>query len=464
MYAIVDCDNCYVSCERVFRPDLNGKPVVVLSNNDGCVVARSNEAKALGIKAGTPFFKMREEHPEVTVFSSNYELYGEITDRVMSLVRKAAPTFYRYSIDEGFCDLHGMEHLDLKRWGEELAAYVWKATRMPVSIGIAPTKTLAKTAAWFAKKKPAYRHCCCIFTETQRTKALQLFEIGEVWGIGRRYAARLEMMGIRTAHDFAQKPASWVRATFNNVVILRTWKELNGEDCIPMEQMTKKAAIKQEQSHAGMDSAEREQARPKVKKSICTSRSFPGMVTDFDTLRTSISNFAARCAEKLRRQGTAAAVVSVFIDTNHFREDLPQYWNMGEERLLTATNSTQQVVEAALRCARRIFRQGYHYKRAGVVVYGICPVTAVQTNFIDYDAERHEKLKRLDETIDKVNRLFGSETVVLGSQQFQKFAKTLKRDGSVHAKVEAVLFKDSIRHDFRSPCYTTRWSDIPEAR
>ena len=428
MYAIVDCDNCYVSCERVFRPDLNGKPVVVLSNNDGCVVARSNEAKALGIKAGTPYFKMRQEHPEVTVFSSNYELYGEITDRVMSLVRKAAPTFYRYSIDEGFCDLHDMEHFDLKRWGEDLAAYIWKAVRMPVSIGIAPTKTLAKTAAWFAKKKPAYRHCCCILTETQRTKALQLFEIGEVWGIGRRYAARLEALGIRTAFDFAQKPATWVRAIFNNVVILRTWKELNGEDCIPMEEMTKK-------------------------KSICTSRSFPGMVTDFETLRTSISNFAARCAEKLRKQGTAAAVISVFIDTNHFREDLPQYWNMAEERLLTPTNSTQQVVEAATSCARRIFRQGYHYKRAGVVVYGICPVTALQTNFIDYDAERHEKLKQLDETIDKINHLYGSETVVLGSQQY-----TLPE-----GKGKAGVFKDSIKHDFRSPCYTTRWSDIPEA-
>lgn len=435
MYAIVDCDNCYVSCERVFRPDLNGKPVVVLSNNDGCVVARSNEAKALGIKAGTPYFKMRQEHPEVTVFSSNYELYGEITDRVMSLVRKAAPTFYRYSIDEGFCDLHGMEHFDLKRWGEDLAAYIWKAVRMPVSIGIAPTKTLAKMASHYAKHYPAYRHCCLIDSDERREKALTLYEIGEVWGIGRRYNARLESLGIKTAYDFAQKPATWVRAIFNNVVILRTWKELNGEDCIPMEEMTKK-------------------------KSICTSRSFPGMVTDFDTLRTSISNFAARCAEKLRKQQTAAAVVSVFIDTNHFREDLPQYWNMGEERLLTPTNSTQQVVEAALRCSKRIFRQGYHFKRAGVVVYDICPVSALQTNFIDYDAERHEKLKRLDDTIDKVNRLYGSETVVLGSQQY---ATTFK-DGTGKAKVEAGLFKDSIRHDFRSPCYTTRWSDIPEAR
>ena len=434
MYAIIDCDNCFVSCERVFRPDLNGKPVVVLSNNDGCVVARSNEAKALGIKAGLPYYQMKERFPnqEIAVFSSNYELYGDITDRVMSLVRKAAPTFYRYSIDEGFCDLSGFtSHLSplpsLKQWGEDLSAYIWKATRMPVSIGIAPTKTLAKMASHYAKKYKGYNHCCFIDTDERRIKALGQYEIEEVWGIGRRYAARLQSYGIRTALDFAS------RATLNNVVAIRTWKELNGIDCIPMEDMSKK-------------------------KSICTSRSFPGMVTDMDALRTSISNFAARCAEKLRKQDSVAQTVCVFIDTNHFREDLPQYWNMAEERLLTPTNSTQQIVQTATRCTERIFRQGYHYKRAGVIVMGICPDSGVQTNFIDYDAERHEKMKRLDAVLDKVNREYGSETLVLGSQQYVR-----KEDMGVGKKVEAGVFKDSIKHDFRSPCYTTRWSDIPEA-
>ena len=441
MYAIIDCDNCYVSCERVFRPDLNGNPVVVLSNNDGCVVARSNEAKALGIKAGLPYYQLKERFPngEVTVFSSNYELYGDITDRVMSLVRKAAPTFYRYSIDEGFCDLSGMEfslftnHSSLKQWGEDLSAFIWKATRMPVSIGIASTKTLAKMASHYAKHYKGYNHCCMIGTEEQRIKALQQYDIEEVWGIGRRYAARLQALGIKTAFDFASHPETWVRATLNNVGAIRTWKELNGEDCIPMEDMSKK-------------------------KSICTSRSFPGMVTDMEPLRTSISNFAARCAEKLRKQESVAQTVSVFIDTNHFREDLPQYWNMAEERLLTPTNSTQQIVQTANRCAARIFRQGYHYKRAGVIVMGISPDNGVQTNFIDYDAERHEKMKRLDEAIDKINREFGSETVVLGSQQYVS-----KEDLSAGKKFKAGVFKDSIKHSFRSPCYTTRWSDIPEA-
>lgn len=428
MYAIIDCDNCYVSCERVFRPDLNGKPVVVLSNNDGCVVARSNEAKALGIKAGMPYFKMKEQYGDkVKVFSSNYELYGDITDRVMSLVRKAAPTFYRYSIDEGFCELKGMERFDLKKWGEDLSAFIWKATRMPVSIGIAPTKTLAKMASHYAKKYKGYNHCCFIDNDERRLKALEIYDIDEVWGIGRRYTARLQDMGIKTALDFASHPETWVRACLNNVVAIRTWKELNGIDCIPMEEMSKK-------------------------KSICTSRSFPGMVTDIDTLRTSISNFAARCAEKLRKQDSVAQTVCVFIDTNHFREDLPQYWNMAEERLLTPTNSTQQIIHTAIQCTKRIFRQGYHYKRAGVIVMGICPKDGIQTNFIDYDAERYDKMKRLDEVMDKVNRLYGSETLVLSSQQY------IKPGGG-----KAGVFKDSIKHDFRSPCYTTRWSDIPEA-
>jgi len=419
-----------VSCERVFRPDLNEKPVVVLSNNDGCVVARSNEAKKLGIKAGTPYFQLKDLFPgqEIAVFSSNYELYLDMTDRVMSLVRKEVPEFYRYSIDEGFCDLSGMEHFDLKAWGEQLHKTIKHNTGMPVSIGVGPTKTLAKMASHYAKHYPGYKHCCVIDTDEKRIKALKLYPIDEVWGIGRQYTKRLQAVGVKTAYDFASLTRSWVRLTFN-VVVERTWRELNGDDCVPMEDMSKK-------------------------KSICTSRSFPGMVADFDTLRTSISNFADHCAEKLRKQQSAAALVSVFIDTNHFREDLPQYWNWAQESLLTPTSSTQDIVQCALRCTQRIFRQGYQYKRAGVIVAGICPESAIQTNFIDYDSEKYEKKKRLDEAIDRINRQNGSETVVLGSQQY-----TIK-DGK---KITAGTFRDSIKHDFRSPSYTTKWSDIPKA-
>ena len=235
-------------------------------------------------------------------------------------------------------------------------------------------------------------------------------------------------MGVKTAFEFANQDESWVRAYLNNVVAIRTWKELNSIDCIPMEEMNKK-------------------------KCICTSRSFPGMVSDMETLRTSISNFAARCAEKLRKQESVAQTVSVFIDTNHFREDLPQYWNMAEERLLTPSNSTLQIVQTATRYMERIFRQGYSYKRAGVIVMGICPDSGIQTNFIDYNKERFEKLKRIDEVLDKINREYGSEKIVLASQQYTAKA----------GKGKAGVFKDSIKHDFRSPCYTTRWSDIPEA-
>ena len=355
-----------MSCERVFRPDLNGKPVVVLSNNDGCVVARSNEAKKLGIKAGTPYFQLKDLFPgqEIAVFSSNYELYLDMTDRVMSLVRQEVPEFYRYSIDEGFCMLQGMEHLDLKAWGEQLHKTIKHATGMPVSIGIGPTKTLAKMASHYAKHYAGYNHCCYIDTDEKRIKALKLYPIDEVWGIGRQYTKRLQAVGVQTAYDFASLTRSWVRLSFN-VVVERTWRELNGDDCVPLEDMSKK-------------------------KSICTSRSFPNMVSDFETLRTSISNFAAHCAEKLRKQQSAAAIVSVFIDTNHFREDLPQYWNWAQECLLTPTSSTQDIVQCALRCTQRIFQQGYQYKRAALIL----PSRPTSSTTIQRSTRRNEGLTK----------------------------------------------------------------------
>ena len=427
MYGIADLDNCYVSCERLFRPDLKGVPVVVLSNNDGCVVARSNEAKAMGIKEGTPYYQLEQLFlgQKIAVFSSNYELYGELTGRVVSIISQEAPAYFRYSIDE--CFMYLPEN-DWQKWGENLHKRVKREVGMPISIGIAPTKTLAKIASKLAKKYEVYKHCCMIDTDYKREKALEWCPIEDVWGIGRRYAARLQSLGVKTALDFAQHHKDWVRLTFNNINIIRTWQELNGEDAVPNEQLA-------------------------TKKSICTSRSFNGMISDIESLKTHVSNYAARCAEKLRQQNTVASIVGVFLNTNMFREDLPQYWNMTEERLLTPSNSTQQIVQTANRCMERIFRQGFHYKRAGVIVMGICPDNGIQTNFIDYDAERFEKLKRIDEALDKINREYGSETIVLGSQQY-----TVKG-----GKGKAGVFKDSIKHDFRSPCYTTRWSDIPEA-
>jgi len=427
MYGIIDCDNCYVSCERVFRPDLKDKPVVVLSNNDGCVVARSNEAKKMGIKAGTPYFQLAEQFPnqKIVVFSSNYELYGELTSRVVSIIRKEAPAYFRYSIDECFVYLDGMEHLDLKAWGEELHKKIKRNVGMPVSIGLAPNKTLAKMASHFAKKYQGYRHCCMIDSNEKRIKALKLYPIDEVWGIGRRYAARLEALGVKTAYDFAEHNQSWVRATFNNIVIERTWRELNGEDCVPNEEMAKK-------------------------KSICTSRSFNGMITDLDGLRTHVSNYAARCAEKLRQQGTVASIVGVFLNTNAFREDLPQYWNFQEMQLVTPSSSTITIVKAANEVLQKLYRQGYHYKKAGVIVMGIGPNSPIQQDLFDINAEQFEKMKRLDAVIDRINKVNGTETIVLGSQQYTQ------KDG----KGKANVFANAIKHDFKSKNPTTRWSDI----
>ena len=427
MYGIIDCDNCYVSCERVFRPDLKDKPVVVLSNNDGCVVARSNEAKKMGIKAGTPYFQLAEQFPnqKIVVFSSNYELYGELTSRVVSIIRKEAPAYFRYSIDECFVYLDGMEKIDLKAWGEELHKKIKRNVGMPVSIGLAPNKTLAKMASHFAKKYQGYRHCCMIDTDEKRIKALKLYPIDEVWGIGRRYAARLEALGVKTAYDFAEHNQTWVKATFNNIVIERTWRELNGEDCVPNEEMAKK-------------------------KSICTSRSFNGMITDLDGLRTHVSNYAARCAEKLRQQGTVASIVGVFLNTNAFREDLPQYWNFQEMRLVTPSSSTITIVKAANEVLQKLYRQGYHYKKAGVIVMGIGPNSPIQQDLFDINAEQFEKMKRLDAVIDRINKVNGTETIVLGSQQYTK------KDG----KGKADVFANAIKHDFKSKNPTTRWSDI----
>ena len=427
MYGIVDCDNCYVSCERVFRPDLEGKMVVVLSNNDGCVVARSNEAKAIGIKEGTPYFQLAQQFPnqKIAVFSSNYELYGELTARVVSIISKEAPSYFRYSIDECFVYLDGMENVNLQKWGEHLHNRIKKEVGMPVSIGLAPNKTLAKIASKLAKKFEVYRHCCIIDNDENRIAALKWLPIEDVWGIGRRYAAKLQSLGCKTAYDFAEHHKDWVRQTFNNINIIRTWQELNGEDCVPNEELAKK-------------------------KSICTSRSFNGMVGDFETLRTHVANYASKCAEKLRKQGTVASIVGVFVNTNAFREDLAQYWNFQEARLITPTSSTIPIVKAATDVLRSIYKQGYQYKKAGVIVLGISPKSPIQQDLFDINAEQIEKFKRLDAVIDRINKLNGGETIVIGSQQYTK------KDG----KGKADVFANAIKHDFKSKNPTTRWSDI----
>ena len=415
----------------MFRPDLEGKPVVVLSNNDGCVVARSNEAKALGIKEGTPYFQMQQQFPnqEIAVFSSNYELYGDLTSRVVMIISQEAPAYFRYSIDECFVYLDGMERVNLQQWGEHLYQRIRRSVGLPVSIGLAPNKTLAKIASKLAKKFEVYRHCCIIDNDDNRIAALKWLPVEDVWGIGRRYAAKLQALGCKTAYDFAQHHRDWVRLTFNNINIVRTWQELNGEDVVPNEELTKK-------------------------KSICTSRSFNGMISDKDQLRTHISNYASRCAEKLRRQDTVASVVGVFVSTNPFREDLLQYWKYQELRLITPTNSTIPIVQAATELLDRLFIQGLQYKRAGVIVNGISPSSPLQQDLFDVDAGQIRKLKKLDAAVDLLNKRYGSETVVIGAQQYTK----------PHGEGKADVFADAIKHDHKSKNPTTRWSDIIELK
>lgn len=425
LYAVIDCDNCFVSCERVFRPDLNGRPVVVLSNNDGCVVARSAEAKQAGVSMGMPYYKMRQEFPDagIVALSGNHELYSDMTARVMSLIRKASPDFMRYSVDEAFCILRGISGEQAKKWGEDLHSLISRGTGMPVSIGIAPTKTLGKAACLFAKKYPGYRHCCVIDTEDKRQKALELIPIHDVWGIGRRILPRLQRLGISTAARFATHTPQWIHSSFN-IFTERTWKELNGIDCIPNE-------------HAA------------PKKSICTSRTFSGHIDNYDSLRERVAEYATKCAEKLRRQNSTASTVSVFIETNRFSDDR-QHSVMLRSTLPTPTSSTITIVEAASKLLHDAMRKGYLYKRAGVILSDIADYDGMQPDLFDYDPERYHRLRSLDDAVDRINRLCGNETVVIGS------GRSKSRDVKYH-DTEHDSETDLPHH---STCPSTRWSDI----
>lgn len=456
LYALVDCDNCYVSCERVFNPALEGKVVVVLSNNDGCVVARSPEAKAAGIPEGTPFFQLAERFPglEIHALSSNYTLYGDMSRRVMNILRQSAPDIFVYSIDEAFLMLDESPYMkiDYKQWGEELAAKVKKWTGMPVSIGIARTKTLAKAASKFAKRYPGYKKCCFIETEEQREKALSLLPIEDVWGIGRRHAARLKERGLRTALDFTRLSADSVRRAMT-VTGLRTWMELHGRDCIALDHLPRK-------------------------QTICTSRSFPKMLDSYEALTVPVSGFAARCAFKLRQQRSMAQYVTVFVSTNPFREDLDQYALSRTVALPAPACSDPEIIKAALSAleacitASRQKVENDHFelqnepqtiglrpadflwKRAGVIVSGIVPDSEIQTSFLDIPPVLKQKFQRISALADQINARHGEEAI--------QVASTLRPLDPETGK--ALTFRNSILHTRRSPFYTTDIRDIIELK
>ena len=374
MFGLIDCNNFYASCERVFNPALNGRPVVVLSNNDGCVIARSNEAKELGIKMGVPAYQIKSliDSHGIAVFSSNYTLYGDMSGRVMSILTELAPEIEVYSIDEAFLDLDGIK--ELQSLGTNIVNRVTRGTGIPMSLGIASTKTLAKIANKFAKKYPAYNRVCIIDTEEKHLKALQQTEIREVWGIGHKQAIKLGKQGIKTAYDFIQLPEAWVRKEMT-VTGERTWKELRGISCIRMESI------------------------PPAKKQICTSRSFGKMISDIDTLIEAIATHASTCARKLRKQKAYAHSLMEFIHTNNVREDLPPYWKNTVIHLPVPSNDTQEIIHYALIGLKNIFMQGYQYKKAGVIITEITEDAQLGL-FDSVDREKHHKLMQI---VDKIN-------------------------------------------------------------
>ena len=416
MIGLADCNNFYCSCERVFRPDLIGKPVVVLSNNDGCVIARSEEAKALGYKMGDPFYQVKEklEAEGVAIFSSNYTLYGSLSNRVMSMLSHYSPHIDQYSIDESFFDVDqsmaerffqdNLKENDtflnneslLHQYGARISADVLRAVGIPISIGIAETKTLAKIGSKFAKKYKGFQGCCLIDTDERRHKALSLFPVEDVWGIGRQIARKLDYMGIRTAAQFADKKESWVRSHFN-ITTLRTWKELNGESCISIEELPQK-------------------------KSICTSRSFANEgITDKNVIEEAVANFAVRCTEKLRRQGSVCQGITVFAWTSRFNEHVPEYTIHDSLTLPIATNAQEDIVGAALSILRAKYPKpmadsrpdrsdmSFHFKKAGVILWQISPDHPRQQDL--FDPIDRSKQKKLMEAIDAINRKNGYGTI-----------------------------------------------------
>ena len=418
MFGLIDCNNFYASCERVFNPSLNGRPIVVLSNNDGCVIARSLEAKALGIPMGEPAYKLTEliESNQVVVFSSNYVLYGDMSHRVMSTIALFAPDMEIYSIDEAFLLLDGFENIDLKEFGEKVVRTTTRNTGIPVSLGIAPTKTLAKVANKFAKKYKNYKGVCIIDTDEKREKALKLTEIGEVWGIGRQYAKKLQYYSVNTAWDFTQRTKSWVRHLLG-VVGERTWMELRGTPCIEMDRST-------------------------TKKSICTSRSFGERLTELAPISEAVSNFAASCAEKLRHQHSMASVILVFIQTNPHATNQAQYCNQTVMQLPVPTNDTTELINFALRGLNSIFKEGYRFKKAGVIVSEIVPERPLQSDL--FDTRDRQKFNRIMRVMDSLNDSYGKQKVKIAAQGFDR--------------------KWKLKNEKLSPCYSTNLGDVVEVK
>ena len=402
MWALADCNSFFCSVEKAFHPGLRGKPVCVLSSNDGNIVALTPEAKKIGIKRGDPVFKVRDliSHHDVQLFSTNMTLYAAMSRRVTNMLRMRIHHIENYSIDESFCCLDGYERFyDMENFMREIVEKVRLWTEIPMSVGIAPSKTLAKIGSKFAKQYKGYRSVCMIDTEEKRRKALAAVELSDVWGIGRRTLKKLAYYGIQTPLAFADKSENWVRSRFT-LPMIRTWKELNGVDCIDTTEVI-------------------------AKQTICTSRSFGNMVTKLEDLKASIAHFAGACANKLRGQASLCRSITVFIATNRFREDLPQYNNILTHTLPIATADTLEITHTAIKILQELYRPGIYYKKSGVILGDISSEKAVAQNLFDHISNRSER-HQLMHFIDNINQRYGAKTILLGIEGIGKQKWTSK--------------------------------------
>ncbi len=418
MVALVDCNNFYVSCERVFNPALTGRPVVVLSNNDGCVIARSNEAKALGISMGAPFFKSRGlfKKQGVRVFSSNYSLYGDMSGRVMTTLSQFTPELEIYSIDEAFLSLNGFS--DLTTYARAIRKTIRQHTGIPVSIGIGPTKTLAKAANRIAKKKASLQGVLDLAEVRDTDSLLASVAAGDIWGVGPRYAAMLATRGITNACELKNADDRFIQKAMT-IGGLKTVRELRGEPCIELEQS------------------------PAPKKAICSSASFGRPVEALEELLESVSDYVSRAAEKLRRQHCAAATVQVYLTTNRFA-DGPCYANSLSCTLREPTASTPVLITCAQACLRAIYRRGYRYKKTAVLLSGLMPEAGLQLSLFSEGGRSRARQKALMSGMDSLNQRYGRNTVQFASSGTTKGWKMLQ--------------------SYRSPCFTTRWSELPSVK
>ena len=418
LFALVDCNNFYASCERVFNPVLNVKPVVVMSNNDGCVVARSEEAKAVGVGMGVPIFQIQDKIKAhgIEVFSSNYALYGDMSRRVMQTLSLFTPELEIYSIDEAFLNLAGFEERNLSEYAQQIRATVRQWTGIPVSIGIAGTKTLAKVANRAVKKKIAGNTGVLDLTAlSTHDGLLRQIAVEDVWGIGPSLSRFLKARGIETALALRDADPRWIKQQLG-VVPMRTVLELRGIPCIPLE------------------------LHPPSKKNICVSRGFSRPVETLAELEEAVASYATRAAEKARRGGLHASALTIFVQTNRFRDD-PQYNNAASFSLMAATADTQELIQTALRGLRAIYRKGYRYAKAGVLLNDLVDAGHMQTTFFD-ERDRVRSL-RLSNAMDRINADYGAETLHYAATGFSRTWRT--------------------KFMRRSPRFTTRWDELPVA-